>query len=908
MMNVKLKRSNRNPLIAGPTESRHEASNDAHPFVRHVNPPMAELLAKLRLDKRFVRGEGCELFDQAGRRYLDCIAAYGALPFGYNPPAIWRALNTTRDRGEPSFVQPSILDAAGQLAARLVDLAPSGLTRVTFTNSGAEAVEAAIKLCRAATGRPGILSALGSFHGKTLGALSATGNPDYQRGFAAPVADFDQVPYGDADALRRAFAGRPGQYAALLLEPIQGEGGIVEPPPGYLAAARALCDEAGVLLAFDEIQTGLGRTGDLFACEAEGVVPDVLTLAKALGGGLMPIGAVLCNERAYSTTFAMKHSSTFAGNALACRAGLATLEKITRDEGRLLTQVARNGRLLRRRLETLAARYPHLIAEVRGRGYMLGLRFGVSRDLWPSSLLGMAAEQGFFTPIFSSYMLNVEGVRVAPTLNGNSVIRIEPPLTFRRKDCEELLGALERTLDAFSEGETGRILNAIQAGEPQAPTLYKGNAKPRPADVAEPGEMRFAFLLHPLDDGQYIEFDPSLAGLEPHDLARVSRDFSTLIDPFVLSRSRVTSKTGQSIYGEFISLPWTAAQMAAMPRQQAAAGVRAALKLARARGAQMVGLGAFTSVVTRGGLDISREGVPITTGNSFTAVASAQAIAIAMKALGSGLGPHIDAAIVGATGAIGRAMAMLLAENVSRLVLIGNPDRTSEVTRRRLLAVAADVCRHLAVRYREGAGLEPGSLAGRMNDTHGGCPDPGAPVDQFLTMAERLESKGAFVLTNRIDEVLPGADVIVTATSATGTLVDPRSLRPGALICDLSRPANVSAEVAATRPDVLVIDGGIIDVPGQPDFGIYALGQGLAYACMAETMILTFEGHFRNTSLGTDLAPEGLRMLHALADRHGFRVAQLRSFGQPLSNSDRDRLLVARAHTLGFAGRTRKTA
>jgi acetylornithine/succinyldiaminopimelate/putrescine aminotransferase len=432
--NIHLHQSESMTFPAGPPGSGLGAGTEVHPYVRHVNPHLADLLAKLRLDKLFVRGEGSALFDHEGRRYLDCIAAYGALPFGYNPPAIWRALDELRLRGEPSFVQPSLLDAAGRLAARLVELAPEGLCRVTFANSGAEAVEAAIKLCRAATGRIGILSTDGSFHGKTYGALSATGNPDYQRDFGAPAAGFDRIPYGDADALRRALATRPGYYAGLLIEPIQGEGGIVEPPPGYLTAVGAICREAGVLLALDEIQTGLGRTGDLFACEAEGVVPDVLMLAKALGGGLVPIGAVLCTEAAYSTAFAMKHSSTFAGNALACRAGLATLELITRDDGRLLTQVARNGRFLRRRLEELAARYPHLIAEVRGRGYMLGLRFGVDRDLWPDSLLGTAAEQGFFTPIFASYLLNVEGVRLAPTLNGNSVIRIEPPLNFRRRD------------------------------------------------------------------------------------------------------------------------------------------------------------------------------------------------------------------------------------------------------------------------------------------------------------------------------------------------------------------------------------------------------------------------------------------------------------------------------------------
>ena len=416
-----------------------------HPFAGHVNPHLADLLARIHLDTSFVRGQGCELYDDKGRRYLDCIAAYGALPFGFNPPAIWRALKGVRERGEPSLVQPSLLGPAGQLAARLVEIAPEGLRRVTFANSGSEAVEAAIKLCRAATGRAGILSTHGSFHGKTLGALSASGNPDYQKDFGAPMTHFDRIPFGDTGALRVKLGERPGYYAAFLVEPIQGEGGIVEPPPGYLTEVRAVCREAGVLLVLDEIQSGLGRTGRLFASEAEEIVPDVMTLAKVLGGGLVPIGAVLCSEEVYTPAFAMKHTSTYAGNALACRVGLATIELLTRDNGRLLMRVARNGRRLEpRRLEALARRYPHLIAEVRGRGYMLGIRFGVGRDLWPDRLLGVAADQGLFTPLFASYLLNVEGIRVAPTLNGNSVIRIEPPLTFRWSHCEELLAALER--------------------------------------------------------------------------------------------------------------------------------------------------------------------------------------------------------------------------------------------------------------------------------------------------------------------------------------------------------------------------------------------------------------------------------------------------------------------------------
>ena len=279
-----------------------------------------------------------------------------------------------------------------------------------------------------------------------------------------PGDDFDKVPFGDAAAIRRALSERPGHYAALLLEPIQGEGGIVEAPAEYFAVARSLCDEFGVMLAIDEIQTGLGRTGFVFACKDLGIRADVIALAKALGGGLLPIGAVLYTKDAYSEAFARKHSSTFAGNALACRAALATLDLIEQGDGKLVRRVRSNGRYLKAQLERLRGRYPHLLSEVRGRGYMLGLRFAVDGSTWRESMLAIAAEQQFFTTVFAAYLLNVEGVRVAPTLNGKDVIRIEPALTFTLGQCRQLVAALDRALGVFASGDAGRVFGGIIEG------------------------------------------------------------------------------------------------------------------------------------------------------------------------------------------------------------------------------------------------------------------------------------------------------------------------------------------------------------------------------------------------------------------------------------------------------------
>ena len=197
---------------------------------------------------------------------------------------------------------------------------------------------------------------------------------------------------------------------------------------GYLAEVRRLCTEYGVLLIFDEIQTGLGRTGTMFAAEAEGVMCDIMTLAKALGGGLIPIGAVLCTDDVYNEEFATKHSSTFAGNTIACRVGAKVVELLAANDQFLVKEAARKGSILKAGLEKIQAQYPDIIKGVRGRGLMLGLDFGSSREVYPNSLLGIMAEQKVLTPIIASHLLNVGKVRVAPTLNGASVIRIEPPL------------------------------------------------------------------------------------------------------------------------------------------------------------------------------------------------------------------------------------------------------------------------------------------------------------------------------------------------------------------------------------------------------------------------------------------------------------------------------------------------
>ena len=893
-----------------------------HPFTEYLNPYLGRLLQNMAMDKRFARGEGCHLYDDSGSCYLDCIAAYGALPFGHNPAAIWEAVSDFRNTGEPNFVQPSYLDAAGLLAQRLVELAPPGLRYVTFTNSGAEAVEAALKLCRAVTGRKGILAAGNSFHGKTLGALSATGNSGYQAPFGAPVEGFDFVKYGDAAALEGKLAAAPQYFAAFIVEPIQGEGGIVVPPPGYLARAKEICSRHGVLLVADEIQTGLGRTGRLFACEEQGVEPDLLLLAKALGGGLVPLGACISTAGAYSELFALKHSSTFAGNSLACRVGLRVLELLTADGGALLRRVRERGVLLKEGLCALQKEYPHIISAVRGRGLMLGLELAVERRCFPGSLLGFAAEQELLAPALSAYLLNRERIRVAPTLNGGAVVRIEPPLTITAAQCRRALEGIAAALAVLSEANTAKFFSFIvsegskqsEPGEMVSPAppqaggaikaaggvVYAGKRKhagaASPDAGAAPGAGRFAFLLHPLDLQSYTQFDRSLLLFSRDELARLAKKLSSLMEPYVISRVNLESKEGRRACGEFIVIPRTAGELARMPREKALQELRGALELARAGGAGIVGLGAYTAVVSMGGLYLKEEGIPLTTGNSYTVVSAAEAVGAACGKLGI-LPQRTMAAVIGAAGSIGKGVALLLSERVAGLVLVGNPrSKEKAAGAQRIWAVAAEIYRYLA-RLLQERRLFP---AGSMGDGLSRCtalPSPEAPLHEFVDYARGAARRGGPVrVTTSVREALDRAGIVISATSSREKLIRPGDLQPGAVVCDISRPPNVSASVERERPDVLVIDGGVVELPGRPCLGWdFGFPPGLAYACMAETMMLALEHRYEHFSLGSSgVNLESILLTRQWAARHGFGLADLRSFDRPLSEGRWQRLLAAR--------------
>ena len=418
------------------------AGEDYDLYTRTINPQFMRVLRTIGFDRTWKRAEGQYLYDADGRRYLDLLGGFGIFNVGRNNPRVRAALVETLELETPGSVQLGVSLLPGLLAERLLALTPARLQKVLFTSTGTEAVEAALKLGRAATGRSRVLSTEQGFHGLTLGSLSAAGDAHFRDRFGPFLPGFERVPFGDLDALERALAQE--DVALFLVEPVQGKG-VNLPPAGYLEGAQSLCRRYGTLFAVDEVQTGFGRTGRLFAFEHWHLEPDLVTVAKTLSGGYVPVGALLMAQRVYDSVFdslehSVSHGSTFAPNDLAMAAGLATLHELEREQ--LVERSARLGELLLERMVPLVEEHA-VVKESRGLGLMWALEFAEPES---GSLAWRTMERmqaGLFAqlvvvPLFTRH-------RILTQVAGHdlAVLKILPPLVLTEQDLDEFAAALD---------------------------------------------------------------------------------------------------------------------------------------------------------------------------------------------------------------------------------------------------------------------------------------------------------------------------------------------------------------------------------------------------------------------------------------------------------------------------------
>ncbi|HET6948226.1 MAG TPA: aspartate aminotransferase family protein [bacterium] len=394
-------------------------------YERYINPGLVRLYRFANVITAEWEAEGAVVHDIHGKEYLDFSGGPAVFNIGHRHPKVVQAVKEQLDR-MPMSVRAMPRQAEADLAELLAQITPGDLQFTFFANSGAEANEGALKLARLATGRTNIVGAVDAFHGKTFGALSASGRDKYKAPFQPLLPGFSHVPFGDLAAMDRAVTNKT---AAVILEPIQGEGGVIVPPDGYLRGVREICDRAGALLILDEVQTGLGRTGKMFACEHWGVTPDMITMAKALGGGVIPIGAITGRPRIWKhlEQNPYLHSTTFGGNPLACTAGVATIQVLLEEH--LPERAAELGPYMVERLRELQRRHPTVVKDVRGKGLLIGMEF---TD--PDVVLLITADA------------LERGLIVFYSLNKPECFRIAPPLTITRQQIDRAVEVLDQSI------------------------------------------------------------------------------------------------------------------------------------------------------------------------------------------------------------------------------------------------------------------------------------------------------------------------------------------------------------------------------------------------------------------------------------------------------------------------------
>jgi len=962
-------------------------------FAEYNRPGLAKLLKALKLDVEFTRGSGNYLYYRKGEEeigVLDFAGGFGSTILGHNHPEIKKAIRECLDNDVPMHAQGSIREPAGRLAERLSQLFPGDEKRITIlTNSGAEAVECALKHAeynrmmrflqigkdlyrnykemkeyfRLHTGLklpriyrekgadtllndvilqtrileelpPVVISTERSFHGKTTGSLSVTGNSLYREAFKRLSGiQVKFIEYNSPEELETVLEDcyfhlnrivvEDGEVklvrekhlnvTALIMEPIQGEGGINVATPAFIRAIKNLKKKHGFEWIVDEIQTGMGRTGKLFAMEhysADKDLIDYVLLSKSLGGGTHKIGAMMVRESLHDPQFGILHTSTFVEDAPTCIVALKTLDLLTANNNELIRQAAEKGDYLASELEKLKKKYPNIIKEVRGRGLILGVEFHLLQEN-NSLFFTRLAAQGVFASVLSGYLFHEHRVRTAPPLNSlvsarpSNIIRIEPSALISKEEMDRFIQGLDRACFIVSRANAHMFSKFVVDGETpgecgEVRDFFKP-VEPQPEDPAFDECPRMAFLIHPLDIHQVMDdFDPSLNGFSREtdpatgksERERYWDALVPLMDSFVYRIVNVKSpRTGDRVKAHFIGFLYTTQQMARLRKTNPDImidGVQKAVDLGQKLGAPLCGLGAFTSIVTHNGTDLDDTFIRITSGNSYTAALVWQSVLKTAQYADVNLN-ECTAAVVGAGGNIGSVTASLLSESIPRLILIGSQssqsiDRLREVATsiysdtmdvirtskpENLAGLPAAIAQDLILpfatlnsaefRFKDQKISEFIDRNFKGDDRKIGHliesifhrrPDPDIGEKVFKAVQVKHGKDPYIQLSTDLKKDVPRADIVVSAVSADRSIIDTSWFKDGAIVNDASLPPSISTRIYQERPDIIAIQGGIGHLPEYINLGIPGLAAGATLGCMAETFILTMMNMIDSYSYG----------------------------------------------------------
>jgi len=762
---------------------------------------------------------------------------------------------------------------------------------------------------------PTFLALNKSFHGKTSGAVQLTHYTDYRTPFERIGIDVIFLEPGDKQALNRAVADSLIPYfwpcindkgqitleeklhvniSAFFIEPIQGEGGIRIIPKEYLEYYRAICTEHRIPLVFDEIQCGMGRTGTFLFSEQQGVVADYYLLSKSLGGGLAKISAMMVHDEQYEREFGFIHSSTFAEDDHSAAISLAALNMLDRDET-IFTACQERGEMLIKGLREIQTRFPGVIEEVRGCGLMIGLQFA-NLDRAPSSAFKMLSVQKLLGYVIAGYLLHEHGIRVAPTLSSSATIRLEPSAFISEADCALLLTAIRRLCEVIYKRNIYELTRFIVNAESPGSTEEVGDYRTASTPVELPRTMRkVAFIGHFIEARHMPLFDKSYERFTAEECERFLEKVYELVDPQIYEEIPVRSITGEMVSLNFIGF---IVDSKIISRYLLSGDVgplhdkiETAVNIAVENGCQVMGFGGFTSIITRNCTSIINDSIGLTSGNSFTVAIGLEALRKA--AVQAGIDPTNGClAALGATGNICSIYSEIMAEEVPRIILIGRPGSGA-----RLSMVAADI--YLSA-FNQILAYESDVTAG-AGDAKKKRALTGIAREIYDTKSVRhlvgnylgVERIGEWLLDHLSVEMMDAlpvvctedmsmvkhANMIVCASNTPAPVIYPNMLGEGPIvISDIAVPNDVDDSVLTERSDVMVIQGGVVRLPYNPDFmvGGIPLDPGTSFACMAETILLGLTGIREHYSYGR-ITKVQVKKIQEIAKIHGFSLGRFKT-------------------------------
>ncbi|MEY8198108.1 MAG: aminotransferase class III-fold pyridoxal phosphate-dependent enzyme [Colwellia sp.] len=841
-----------------------------------VNKYRNKLLSHLGLIRDINSASGNILIDSNGDEIIDFSSQFGALPFGHNPVEFTSTVKEYISTNKPVFIQPMIPESTKCLSKKLCSYAGSEYDYVVFTNSGAETIEASIKLARFKTGRKKVLSVNGGFHGKTYCALSATGSDKYSGCNVVDNDNFDKIEFNNVEQLELSL--KDGKYAAFVVEVVQGEGGMHVASRSFMEAAERFCKDSGTVFVIDEVQTGMGRTGKLFSFQNYNIKPDHILLSKALGGGIYPIGALVCKNKQYSLEFDKKHSSTFANGGLASAVALSVLNKII-DGDSVLDGVNSKSEYFKKSIMKLEKKYDDFLS-FSGCGLMYAVRFKdpFTKDNY---IVNYMQNTGSLSFLLSGYFLNKFNILTLPFLDDSGAIRFEPPLNVSLKDIDAFLLAVETVCiilrDARYDILFEYLLDIDSGLKPLETVSYRRGNKT--SNNESKSSRKFAFLMHSTNNNDMARALP-LAIREQYspeaknELTNWFNELGVIENrPGVIVNISMKSSLGFSVDGVLIYSPIMPDRMMKLGKKEKIKLLDDYMQVAKDEGVSIVGLGAYTSVISRAGQDIRQKDIPLTTGNSFTALATCDSLVNYFDKSNTN---KLTAAVIGARGSVGRLSVIDLSLKFKNVILIGSKGSGEKVIWDCLVSILIESYEN------DITGMECSALRRFMDAAEINGVDKVEIIRLLKTDGEQyirfifskyFKNKDSypFIVSTNIEDVSSKIDAVISVTSEGKPFLKDSIFKDGTVVFDTSRPFDFIQEKSSK---VSVFEGGLVKQPEAVMFGdcnMIGSEAGINLACLSETIALCMEGVNENTSLGKSIPYMEAKFVFEKAIRNGFR-------------------------------------